>query len=142
VLAFAAILLVVSLVSSNGKERPVAWRDLSGQVGRLFIGHYERRLFRNRSKLADFLRKAGARHAAPPIDFSSRQLLLLSPGPRSSTGYGVDVLSVREGDGKITVRVRERTPRLGERVAAHITYPYRLLSLPAGENVYVDWLGR
>ena len=51
-------------------------------------------------------------------------------------------MSVREEGGKITVRIRERAPRLGEPVEAHVTYPYRLLSLPADDDVYVDWIGR
>jgi PrcB C-terminal len=102
----------------------------------------ERRLFRQRAQLRAYLRDGRARRPGPAVDFSTRQLLLVSPGPRSSTGYGVDVLSVREEGRKITVRVRERAPRLGERVAPRVTYPYRLLSLPAGKVVYVDWVGR
>jgi hypothetical protein len=133
---------VVSVFSSGGTGHAVEWRDLSPQVGPLYIGHSWRRLFRKPSKFADFLRQAAARRGVPPVDFTSRQLLLLSPGPRSSTGYAVEVLSVRDDGGQITVRVRERFPRLGERVSAHVTYPYRLISLPAGKDVFVDWLGR
>ena len=66
----------------------------------------------------------------------------VSPGPRSSTGYSVQVLSVTERNDAITVKVRERTPSLADHVEPRITYPYRLLSLPAGEAVYVDWAGR
>ncbi|MEK6275256.1 MAG: protease complex subunit PrcB family protein [Actinomycetota bacterium] len=68
--------------------------------------------------------------------------MLVSPGPRSSTGYFIEVLSVRERGGKITVRLRERTPGVSENVHPGVTYPYRLLSLPAGKDVYVDWVGR
>jgi len=38
--------------------------------------------------------------------------------------------------------VREVSPRLDDRVEARLTYPYRLLSLPADRDVVVDWLGR
>ena len=140
-LVFAALLFGVSALP-HGKEHAVAWRDLSGDVGPLTLVRGERRLFRDRSRLAAFLRTAGSKRPVPAVDFSARQLLIVTPGPRSSTGYRIDVLSVRERDGKITVRIRERTPRLGERVTARVTYPYRLLSLPAGKDVYVDWLGR
>ena len=54
----------------------------------------------------------------------------------------MEVLEVRERDGSVTVTVRERTPELGERVEPRVTFPYRLLSLPAGRKVYVDWRGR
>jgi len=111
-------------------------------VGPLTISGSERRLFRDRGQLARYLRSAGARSRPPAIDFSNRQLLLVSAGPRSSSGYAVDVLSVTEKDDQITLKVRERSPTLAERVIPHVTYPYRLLSLPAGEDVYVDWIGR
>ena len=55
---------------------------------------------------------------------------------------GQEVLEVRERDGSVTVTVRERTPKLGERGEPRVTFPYRLLSLPAERDVYVDWRGR
>ena len=135
------VLLAIRLLA-EGESRPVAWRDLSAQVGPLRITDRENRVFRNEEELASYLARAKARGAAPQVDFSQRQLLLVSPGPRSSTGYEVEVLSVREQDGEITVRVREQTPKLEDRVEARVTHPYRLLSLPAGKEVTVDWLGR
>jgi hypothetical protein len=49
---------------------------------------------------------------------------------------------VTENDDGITVEVRERTPTLADHVEAEVTYPYRMLSLPAGKPVFVDWAGR
>jgi hypothetical protein len=141
VLALAALLLGVRLLPDD-KGETVAWQDLTSQVGPLTIVHSDHRVFRDHAELADYLTEAKASRPAPAVNFSTRQLLLVSPGPRSSTGYSVEVLSAREDDGKIVVRVRERTPRLGEKVEPHVTYPYRLISLPAGKDVYVDWLGR
>ena len=135
------VLLAIRLLA-EGESRPVAWRDLTAQVGSLRITDRENRVFRNEEELASYLARAKARGAAPQVDFSQRQLLLVSPGPRSSIGYEVEVLSVREQDGEITVRVREQTPKLEDRVEARVTHPYRLLSLPAGKEVTVDWLGR
>jgi hypothetical protein len=120
--------------------RAVIWSDLSGQVGPLTITRETKRVFRSRSALAGYLATGGGR--VPAIDFSRRQALLVSPGPRSSTGYVVEVVQVRERDGQLTVTVRELTPSVGERVAPRVTFPYRLLSLPAGKQVYVDWPGR
>ena len=126
----------------ESKSRPVAWRDLSREIGPLMIVLQERRLFRDPGQLDRYLARAGSRERTPTIDFSKRQLLLVSPGPRSSTGYAVEVLSVLERDGDITVRVRERSPVVDDDVEARVTHPYRLLSLPAGQDVYVDWVGR
>jgi purine nucleoside permease len=141
VVALAALLLALRLLP-EGNGQAVAWRDLSSQVGPLTIVRQERQLFRERSKLESYLARAGAEQAAPAVDFTTRQVLLVSTGPRSSTGYSIEVLSARERDGKITVRVRERSPQLGQDVQARVTYPYRLISLPADKDAYVDWLGR
>lgn len=138
-LVLAAGLFAARLLP-EGESRPVAWRDLSGAVGPLrFIGS-ERRVFREQRAFNRYLARASVR--PPAVDFSRRQVLLIAPGPRSSTGYSVEVLGVTERDEDVTVRVRERTPRLGERVDPRVTYPYRLLSLPAGKDVFVDWVGR
>jgi hypothetical protein len=141
VLALAVALVAIRQLP-EGKGHEVAWHDISS-VGPLTFTSSERRLFRDQEQLSRYLKKrAGSERPAPQVDFSNRQLLLVSPGPRSSTGYFVDVLSVRERGGKITVSIRERAPSLTDRVDPHVTYPYRLISLPAGEDVYVDWVGR
>ena len=140
-MAATGVLLAVSLLPAE-KSRPLAWRDLTTQVGPMTIADREHRLFRNREDFDRYLAQARARGRPPQIEFAQRQLLLVSPGPRSSTGYEVEVLSVSERDGEITVRVREQTPTLQDRVEARVTHPYRLLSLPAGRDVAVDWLGR
>jgi hypothetical protein len=141
VLAAGAVLLGVRLLSEDRAE-DVAWQDLTSQVGPLTIVRPEHRVFRERASLAEYLADAKASRPAPAVGFSNRQLLLVSPGPRSSTGYSVEVVSARRHGDEIVVRVQERAPGLHETVQPHVTYPYRLLSLPAGEGVRVDWLGR
>ena len=135
-LLVAAVVLV--LLIPHGKSHPVAWRDASTQVGPVLTSDLTRRLFRTPAQFKEFF----GSDAQTPVDFSTRQLLLVSPGPRSSTGYSVRILSVTERDDAITVKVRERTPTLADHVEARVTYPYRLLSLPADKPVYVDWAGR
>jgi hypothetical protein len=134
----AAVALVALLVPDS-KSRPVEWRAFS--VGPVQITYQQRRLFRDRHQLASFLARTGATRV-PKIDFSSRQLLLLSTGARSSSGYAIDVVGATERGGGITVEVRERSPGVSEQVDPHVTYPYRLISLPAGKGVFVDWTGR
>jgi hypothetical protein len=135
------IALVVYGLWPEERGRPVSWTDLAPQVGSLRLTRERRQLFRSRSELDQSLRGLGAEER-PEVDFQRRQVLLLSPGPRSSTGYALRVEDVRDEGDEIVVTVRERTPELGERVAARVTFPYRLLSLPAGKDVYVDWKGR
>jgi len=137
VLAIAALLAL--LAPQSEKSRPVTWRSLP--VGELQISFQERRLFRDHGQLARYLALAGGTRT-PKVDFARRQLLLLTTGARSSSGYEIDVLGATERGDTITVKVRERAPGLSERVDPHVTYPYRLISLPARKAVFVDWLGR
>ena len=137
-MTLAAVALVAFLVPGS-KSRPVEWRAFS--VGPLQITYQQRRLFRDQNQLGSFLTQTGAKRV-PRIDFSSRQVLLLSTGARSSSGYAIDVLGATEKEDGITVEVRERSPRIGEHVDPNVTYPYRLISLPAGKDVFVNWIGR
>jgi hypothetical protein len=91
---------------------PVAWKDVSAQARGL-----------DRSVAAFSVVKQG-----------DHERVLISPGPRSSTGYAVEIVSV--------VELREVTPRLGQRVEARVTYPYKLIELPrTRKHVTIHWLG-
>ena len=122
----------------EGASRPVEWDDLSSDVGPLTIRGETKRVFRDGATYATFLGDA----AIQAVDFPEQQVLLVAPGPRSSSGYSVQVVRVTERDDAITVTVRERAPRLGEHVRPGVTFPYRLLALPSSRRVYVEWLGR
>jgi len=77
-----------------------------------------------------------------PVDWSREELILVSPGPRSSTGYAVRILSVTERRGRIDVRAAETSPRLGQPVQARVTYPFRLIAIPrSGKPVSISWNG-
>ena len=129
---------LLALLVPHGRSHPVTWRDVGDEVAPVMTSDLTQRLFRTPAQFHELF---GSESQAP-VDFSTRQLLLVSPGPRSSTGYSVRILSVTERGSKITVKVRERTPSLSDHVEARVTYPYRLLSLPAGKDVLVDWAGR
>jgi hypothetical protein len=101
-------------------DRPVPWRDVSAEAHGL-----------DRSVAVFRVTKRG-----------DRERVLVSPGPRSSTGYGVQVVSVTEQRKRILLQVRETSPRLGQRVQARVTYPYVLIEIPrTRKHVAVDWLG-
>ena len=129
----------------RGGERPLAWQDLTAQLAAAEFPHPAGRVFGSAPKLRKFLIAAmpGRTPKSPRIDFRRREAVLLATGPRSSTGYAVEVESVREQHGRILVRVRERTPSLGDPVAARVTYPYRLITLPRRDKpVEIIWEGR
>jgi PrcB C-terminal len=136
------VVLTVQAVWPEGKGEPVAWSDYSTELGTLVVTRETKRVFRDERQLASYLSRAQARGGAPRVDFTTRQLLLVSPGPRSSTGHSVEIIRVeRQGD-RLDVVVREEAPSLRDPVAARVTYPYRLLGLPRNGEVYVDWRGR
>jgi len=93
----------------------------------------------------DYLQHAmpGRRIELPRIDFSRREAILVAAGPRSSTGYHLRILGVREVGSRIVVTVRERTPSLGQPVTAKVTYPFRLITVPRSDkHLRLKWLGR
>lgn len=104
-----------------------------------------RQIFRSREALADYLAGAmpGRRLEIPAIDFERREAVLVAAGPRSSTGYDLRVVSVREEGSRLVVTVREKTPSLGDPVEARVTYPFRLLAVPSSsKSLELKWLGR
>jgi protease stability complex PrcB-like protein len=79
----------------------------------------------------------------PPLDFDRSEVVVLSLGPRSSTGYSLRIQRVVERRRGVDVFVREVTPSLGEPVTARVTYPYRAITIPrTGKPVYVKLQGR
>ncbi len=99
----------------------------------------------NRSALLEVLQRnnPGLPIKLPPIDFTHREAYLVAVGPRSSTGYELDILRVTDTGSRIVVTVHERTPSLGDPVRVRVTYPYRLITLPRSDKpVRLKWPGR
>jgi hypothetical protein len=68
---------------------------------------------------------------------------MIAVGPRSGTGYSVEVQRVVEHHRSIDVYARERTPSLGDSVTAGVTYPYRVIAIRRSHKpVYVKLQGR
>jgi hypothetical protein len=139
VVAVALLLLLAAGVAwhelgrTGGKAVPYRLVDLGPLVLTTAVGTPTRK----QSVLDKLL--GGRRVTLPP----GREAILISPGPRSSTGYDVEVLSIEEQRSRIAVRVRVITPRLGEPVRPVVTYPYRLVMMPASrKHVTIRWEGR
>lgn len=79
----------------------------------------------------------------PPIDFRRRTAILVAAGPRSSTAYGLEIVSVVEERRRIVLRVRERAPSLARPGAATLGYPFRLITIERSRKpVVVERIGR
>ena len=119
--------------------------DLTRKVGPLECTRITVATFSSRSALLYVLARnnPGRRVTLPPIDFTRREVYLVAAGPRSSTGYDLRIVSVRDEGGRIVVTVHERTPSLGDPVHARVTYPFRLIALARnGKPVKLKWPGR
>jgi PrcB C-terminal len=136
---------VLTLTACGGENRAFPYTDLTDKVGALEFTHITTRHFDNREELVEVLRRnnPGRRIRLPAIDFSRESVYLVAAGPRSSTGYELRVERVRDEGTRVVIAVREHAPKLSDRVAARVTYPFLLLSLPrTDEPVKLKWLGR
>jgi hypothetical protein len=143
-LIFVALALLV-LAGCGSASREVPYTDLTRQLGPLEFTRIRSQLFRDRASLLDVLERnnPGRPIRLPNIDFDRREVLLVATGPRSSSGYELRIVRVRDQGDRIVVVVHERTPSLGEAVQARVTYPFRLISLPRnGKPVKLKWPGR
>ncbi len=132
------------LVQDSGAKR-VAWQDVTARMGPVLWPESVTRSFWKEQQVARYLARTFplAAPAAPRFDFAHRKLVLVAAGPRSSTGYGVEIVRITERRSDVRVLARETTPVLGERVAVRLTSPYRLITIPATrKRVYVRWQGR
>ena len=130
---------------NHGGDRPVGWHTLPGALGATKLSQPAFLRFRERRELEAYLARVmpGRAPKLPPIDFARDEVLLAAAGARSSTGYSVRIESVSDQRSRIVVRVREVTPSLGRRVAARVTYPYLLATIPQSpKRVHFIWLGR
>ena len=127
---------------AHGGDTPLAWRDLTDRT-LAQPSRSQLRLVESRGELLRVLREDGRSATVPPIDFARREAILVAAGPRSSSAYELDVLSVTEERRRIVVSVRERAPTLAEPGAARLVFPFRLITIErSGKDVTLDWRGR
>ena len=123
----------------------IAWQDVTPHLGTVHWPKPVTRSFWKQRQLTRYLARTFPRRtpAVPRFDFGRDKLILVAAGPRSSTGYGVEIVRVTGLRSTVRVLARETTPQLGQHVAARLTSPYRLITIPAtSKRVYVQWQGR
>jgi PrcB C-terminal len=136
---------VLILAGCGAQPHAVPYQDLTRETGPLEFTRITRDVFRSRAALLEVLERnnPGRSIRLPRIDFAHREAYLVAAGPRSSTGYELRVVQVRDEGDRIVVVVNERTPSLGDPVSARVTYPFRLIVLPRSDKpVKLKWPGR
>jgi hypothetical protein len=129
----------------GGTRLPLAWQNITAEVAPAVWARPTVSVIRDEKKLDKlFVVATFGRHPAPPrIDFTRNEAVLVTTGPRSSTGYSLEVESVTTKGGTIDVLVREVTPSLSDKVEPRLTYPLLLITLPRStKHVHVKYAGR
>ena len=129
----------------RGGEHDVAWRDLNPQLGRVEFTRKVTAVYRSPAPLERLLEATmpGRAPRPPRVDWSRDQVVVISLGPRSSTGYSLRIVRVVERRRGVDVVVREQAPSLGDPVEASVTYPYRAVAIRSTKRpVYVKLQGR
>lgn len=85
---------------------------------------------RSADELAMLWRAHAPDRAQPPIDFSRDMLVGVFLGSRPTSGYDVEIVSVREGKGTLVVRYRATSPGRDIMTAQVLTAPYHLVVVP------------
>jgi len=141
----AAGWLVYAQRWGKGDAHKLAWRDLNRQLGRIEFTRKVTAVYKSPAPFARLLEATmpGRAPEPPRVDFDRREVVVVSLGPRSSTGYSLRVERVVERRREIDVYLQERTPSLGDPVEPRVTYPYRAITIKrSGKPVYVKLQGR
>jgi len=67
----------------------------------------------------------------PAVDFSKDMVLAVFLGSRSTAGYGVDIIGMKDVNGALVVQYRQTQPPPGAITAQVITSPYQMVAVPA-----------
>jgi len=132
-------------VIQGRSQKELAWQDVTARMGSVLWPKSVSRSFWRRRQVTRYLARTFplGPPRVPPFDFARRRLILVAAGPRSSTGYDVNIVRITERRSTIDVLAREVTPSLRSRTVPRLTSPYRLITIPAtSKRVYVQWQGR
>jgi hypothetical protein len=130
-------------VFAHRNQRGLPWLDLTNVVGPLVFPRATTRELPGPKTFALYLRLHKAVRRVPPPDFKHGIVLVVAVGPRSSTGYSLQVLRVTEQRSRVIVRLRENSPTIAKPGKTGLTYPYRMITFPKTDKpTFVTILGR
>jgi hypothetical protein len=141
----AALFVAAALSGCGGRGTPVPYDDISARLHGYEPPRLAREVFKNRAEFARYLRHTvpAGNVRVPSVDWARRQAILVAAGPRSSTGYSLHVVSLYARGRRLALTVKERTPTLGESVAARVTYPFVLITVPrTSKSLLLHFKGR
>ena len=141
----AAGWLLYTQAWGTGDAHAIGWRDLTHRMGKVEFTRRALGVYHSRGSFVRLLDATmpGRAPVPPKLDWNREQLVVISLGPRSSTGYSLRIDRVTEQRRGIYVYAHEQTPALGDPVDARVTYVYRVLAMHGrAKPVYVKLRGR
>jgi hypothetical protein len=118
-------LLLVSAMQTAAPVVQVVSRDMMSQVD-----EPKQVVARNASEWAAIWREHAGGKPVPAVDFTSRMVVAIFLGARSSAGFSADVTRIRPADGGLIVEWQERRPAKGEVSAQVMTSPAAIVTVP------------
>jgi PrcB C-terminal len=136
--------VLLAVAGCGGAAKPLAYTDITNELHGFAPPRLVREAFTTQHAFATYVHhESPGLTKLPTIDWAHREAILVSAGPRSSTGYVLRIVSVRETSHHVVVTVHEDTPTLGEAVQARVTYPFRLITIPRTRKpLFLHWPGR
>jgi hypothetical protein len=136
-----ALLAVAGCASA---AKPIAYRDITSELHGFQPPRLVREAFKSEAAFTKYVQhESPGIGDLPRIDWRHREAVLVAAGPRSSSGYVLRIVSVRETAHHVVVTVHEDTPTLAQRVRAGVTYPFRLITIPrTSKPLFLHWPGR
>jgi hypothetical protein len=135
----APLAAFLALVALGGKPS-VSWHDPTPEWNALLEGPLDEvRLVVRDPELWNvvwdgFTRNQEPRIPPPPVDFGETMLLIAGCGERASGGYGIEFVSIDEGDREIVAVVRTTDPGPGAFVTLAVTHPVAIAAMPASDK--------
>jgi hypothetical protein len=135
---------LLAAAGCGGAAKPIPYRDISSELRGFQPPRLVREAFKTKTAFAKYVHhESPGVGNLPAIDWAHREAILVAAGPRSSTGYILRIVSVRETAHHVVVTVHEDTPVLGQPVRAGVTYPFRLITIPrTSKPLFLHWPGR
>lgn len=127
---FVAVWITYKHVFAHRSQRGLPWLDLTNVVGPLVFPRATTRALPGPKTFALYLRIHKAKRRVPPPDFKHGIVLVIAVGPRSSTGFSLQVLRVTEQRSRVIVKLKENAPTLRRPGKTRLIYPYRMITFP------------
>ena len=102
------------------------------------IHQAEQKVVRSEPEWQALWKRHRTQGSPPKVDFSKEMALCAFLGTRPTTGYQVEIASVRQGVGKLVVTVEETAPPRGNFTGQVITYPFAIVAVRKS-TAAVEW---